>query len=82
MEFGETILFPSYGEIEALMPDLIGGGEQPYDLMSYSSVYFGDIVATGQVEPLDRYLEQYHRHRGVHARRHARLSRVLYQVRR
>jgi len=59
LEFGETILFPSYGEIEALMPDLIGGGEQPYDLMSYSSVYFGDIIATGQVEPLDRYLEQY-----------------------
>jgi ABC-type glycerol-3-phosphate transport system substrate-binding protein len=59
LEFGETILFPSYGEIEALMPDLISGGEQPYDLMSYSSVYFGDFVATGQIEPLDRYLEQY-----------------------
>jgi multiple sugar transport system substrate-binding protein len=59
LEFGETVVYPSYTEIESLMPDLIGGGELPYDLMSYASVYFGDIVATGQVEPLDRYLEQY-----------------------
>jgi len=59
LEFNETVLFPSYTEIESLMPELISGGELPYDLMSYSSVYFGDIVATGQVEPLDRYLDQY-----------------------
>lgn len=59
LAFGETVLFPSYTEIESLMPDLIAGGELPYDLMSYSSVYFGDFVATGQIEPLDRYLEQY-----------------------
>ena len=59
LAFGETVLFPSYTEIESLMPDLIAGGDLPYDLMSYSSVYFGDFVATGQIEPLDRYLEQY-----------------------
>lgn len=59
LAFGQTVLFPSYTEIESLMPDLIAGGDLPYDLMSYSSVYFGDMVATGQLESLDRYLEQY-----------------------
>ena len=59
LAFGGDGALPSYTEIESLMPDLIAGGELPYDLMSYSSVYFGDFVATGQIEPLDRYLEQY-----------------------
>ena len=63
------------------MPDLIAGGELPYDLMSYSSVYFGDFVATGQIEPLDRYLEQYRASTSI-SRASCQPIGVLHEVRR
>lgn len=51
--------YPSYGEAQALLPKIIGGKTPPFNLMSYASLFFGDVVASGALEPLDKYLQNF-----------------------
>lgn len=59
IRLGNVDSYPSYEEPQALLPELIGGKTPPFNLVAYSSLYFGDMVATGALEPLDKYLENF-----------------------
>ncbi|MGH3518305.1 MAG: ABC transporter substrate-binding protein [Haloechinothrix sp.] len=59
IRLAKTISYPSYGEAQAVLPQIIGGRTPPFNLMTYASLFFGDVVASGAPEPLDGYLENF-----------------------
>jgi multiple sugar transport system substrate-binding protein len=44
-------------ESQAITPKLIGNSDAPWNVISYAAWFLGDFVATGGLEPLDKYLE-------------------------
>jgi ABC-type glycerol-3-phosphate transport system substrate-binding protein len=42
------------------LPDLISGGAPTWNLMQICGLFFGDVVATGQLEPLDKYIAKFY----------------------
>lgn len=51
--------YPSYGEVQNLLPRLTGGSDPGFNFAGYASAFFGDVIATGGIEPIDRFLEEF-----------------------
>ena len=65
--------------VAKILPQLLSRNPR-FDWVQFPSLFFGAFAETGQLEPLDKYLEQYERHLRVSRLGHARLQRVLYEV--
>ncbi len=55
----EAEVYPSYRELQSVYPTLLAPGAPPWDAMIFCALFTADFIATGKIEPLDKYFLEY-----------------------